>query len=61
MKAKELAEQLLKNPNFDVQFEICTSYGCYEHPWPEYTSFVVKGIEDVAYSNKVIVLEVDIA
>ena len=60
MKAKELAEQLLKYPDFDVQFEVCTNITTYDHPWPEYTTFRVEGISDIAHSSKVVVLEVDI-
>lgn len=58
MKAKDLAEQLLKYPDFDVEFNICMVYPSYEHPWAEYKTFGICGIEDIAHSDKVIVLEV---
>ena len=58
MKAKELAEQLLKYPDFEIRFAVCTNITTYDHPWPEYTTFRVEGIEDVAHSDEVIVLEV---
>ena len=60
MKAKDLAEQLLKYPDFNVEFDVCTNITTYDYPWPEYTTFEVTGIADVGHSNKVIVLEVDI-
>lgn len=59
MKAKELAELLLKYPDFDIKIDICTERPTYDYPWINYTSFKVKGIEDIAYSNKVIALEVE--
>jgi hypothetical protein len=59
MKAKELAEQLLKYPDFDVTFEACVNCCVHEYPWPEYVTYVVNGIEDIINSDKVIILEVD--
>lgn len=59
MKAKELAEQLLKYPDFDVEFTIVARRSTIDHPWSEYVSFKVCGIEDVAHDGKVIVLEVE--
>jgi hypothetical protein len=56
MKAKDLAELLLKNPDFDVK-------GCYvdisklEHSWSDYHFFDISGIADVGYSDKVIILD----
>jgi len=61
MKAKDLAEQLLKYPDFDVEFDVCTNITTYDCPWPEYTTFEVSGIADIGHSDKVIVLEVDVA
>lgn len=60
MKAKDLAELLLKNPDFEVR-------GCYvdtsrcdvDHLWPEYNWFDISGIADVGYSDKVIILDCD--
>lgn len=59
MKAKELAEQLLKYPDFYVEFDVCTTIPTYDHPWPEYTTFEVNGISEIAHGSQVIVLEVD--
>ena len=55
MKAKDLAEQLLKYPDFDVKLNICIAYPSYEHPWAEYKTFDIC-VEDIAHSDKVIVL-----
>ena len=60
MKAKDLAELLLENPDFEVK-------GCYvdtskcdiDHLWPEYNIFTISGIADVGYSEKVIILDYD--
>ena len=59
MKAKALAEQLLKYPDFDVEFDICTQLPTYDHPWPKYQSYRIIGIDDIAHTSKVIVLEVE--
>lgn len=59
MKAKELAEQLLKYPDYDVEFDICTALPTYDHPWPQYQSYRICGIGDAAHSSKVIVLDVE--
>jgi hypothetical protein len=59
MKAKELAEQLLKYPDFDVTFDVCVNCCVHEYPWPEYATYTVNGIADIAHGNKVIVLDVD--
>ncbi len=59
MKAKELAEQLLKYPDYDVEFDICTALPTYDHPWPQYQSYRICGIDDVAHDSKIIVLDVE--
>ena len=61
MKAKDLAEQLLKYPDFDVKFDVCVNATTYDHPWPEYDTFEVVGIADIERGSKTIVLEVDLA
>ena len=58
MKAKELAEQLLKYPDFDVEFDICIGHPTYDHPWPQYRSYRIVGVDDIAHDSKVIVLDV---
>ncbi len=59
MKAKDLAEQLLKYPDFDVEFDICTATPTYDNPWAHYKSYRVCGIDSVADVSKVIVLDID--
>ena len=59
MKAKELAEILLKHPDFDVEFDICTSMPTYDCPWPTYQSYKICGVSDVAYDSKVLVVDVE--
>ena len=59
MKAKELAEQLLKYPGFDVEFDIVARRTTVDHPWAEYIPYRVCGISDVAHDSKIIVLEVE--
>ena len=59
MTAKELAEQLLKHPDFEVEFDIMTEKPTYDHPYVEYQSYKVIGIDSVANSCQVIVLDID--
>ena len=61
MKAKDLAEQLLKYPDFDVEFDIVACRITIDHPWADYVSYRVCGIEKVMHDSKEIVLEVDVA
>ena len=58
MKAKDLAEQLLKYPDFDVEFDVCIKYPTHDNPYPEFQSFKIVGIDGVAEDSKVIVLDV---
>lgn len=60
MRAKELAEQLLKYPDYDVYLEVCVNYTTYDQPWPEYDTFKVVGVSDVGHNSKEIMLEVDV-
>ena len=56
MKAKELADELLKNPDFDVEL----IYMTYEHDdttFPDVYKYNIKGIADIGYSDKVILLD----
>ena len=59
MKAKELAEQLLKYPDFDVEFDVVTRRSTVAHPWADHVAFRVCGIEDIGYSSMMITLEVE--
>lgn len=58
MKAKELAEQLLKYPDFEVEFDIVTKHATIDHPWADIVSFKVDRIADIGHSSKVITLDV---
>lgn len=59
MKAKELAEQLLQYPDFDVEFDIVARRATVDHPWADYISYRACGISDIGHDSKVIVLEVE--
>jgi hypothetical protein len=52
MKAKDLAEELMKHPDFDVRFHSTTTINDQLY-WVFYNVF---GILDHSYSEKVIVL-----
>lgn len=58
MKAKELAEELLKYPDFDVDFVYSTFIRDGIHtPFPDIYIYKITGVLDVGHSDKVIVLE----
>lgn len=57
MKAKELAEELLKNPDFEVELIRMIGDTTYDHPYPEYETLKIFGVADVGYSDKVIILD----
>lgn len=58
MKAKELAEELLKNPDFDVE---CSVWVYDENSrFPNISTLRIDGIADIGYSDKVIVLNGEI-
>lgn len=59
MTAKELAEQLLKNPDFEVEFDIMTAKPTHDRPWAEYQSYKVVGIDCVANVSQVVVLDIE--
>ena len=44
MKAKELVELLLENPEMDVVVDCCVSTGTYDNPYPKHQSY---DIDDV--------------
>lgn len=57
MKAKELAEELLKYPDFDVMVSVPISIATYDHPYDEYE---IRDVDDICYveeSDRIIVLE----
>lgn len=54
IKAKELAEELLKNPDFDVHF----SFDERTNGTPFcFRNYLIKEIGDISYSSKIIVLD----
>ncbi len=58
MKAKELAEELLKYPDYDVELVYSTFIRDGIHtPFPEIYSYKITGIADAWHSDKVIVLD----
>ena len=57
MKAKELAEELLKYPDFDVELSYITfKYDGIHTPFPNIYNYKIKGIADIGHSDKVIIL-----
>ena len=44
MKAKELAELLMKNPDMEVAVNCCVSTGTYDNPYPEYKSYDINDV-----------------
>ena len=60
MRAKELANLLLQNPEFEVKCVVCDTSICSpEHPYPECNSLDICGVADINYSNKIIVLDTE--
>ena len=60
MKAKELAELLLKNPEFEVQCVFADTSKCsVDYLYPDYHTLHINGIADIGYSDKVIVLDTE--
>jgi hypothetical protein len=57
MKARELAEELLKNPEFDVAFTFDDLKHVPADGWPDYRHFENVTIGDIGYSDKVICLD----
>lgn len=54
MKAKELAQELLKYPDFEVEFCISDDENS---SWPKLRNFNHIEICDIAHSDKIIVLD----
>lgn len=44
MKAKELAELLMENPDMEVAVNCCVSTGTYDNPYPEYKSYDINDV-----------------
>ena len=57
MKAKELAEELLKYPNFDVELTYMTFIrDGIQIQFPDVYNYKITGIADIGHSDKVVVL-----
>lgn len=59
MKAKELAIELMKHPEFDVEFVFTDGFSELEPHFPNVRSFKIKTIGDIGYSSKIIQLSED--
>lgn len=57
MKAKDLAEELLKYPDFDVEFTYLTFIRDSNTKFPDIYNYTITGICDAGHSDKVIVLD----
>lgn len=57
MKSKELAEELLKYPDFDVVVRVPISVATYDHPYDEYDLLNIDYIGYIRDDDMVIVLE----
>ena len=58
MKAKELAVELLKHPDFDVELTYMAFKRDGIHtPFPDVYNYKIKGIADIGHSDKVIILD----
>lgn len=58
MKAKELADELLKHPDFDVELVYLTFIRDGIHtPFPDVYRYKITGIADIGHSDKVIILD----
>ena len=58
MNAKELAEELLKYPDFDVELTYMAFKRDGIHtPFPDIYTYKIKGIADIGHSDKIIVLD----
>lgn len=44
MKAKELAELLMNNPDMEVFVDCCVNTGTYNNPYPEYKSYDINDV-----------------
>jgi hypothetical protein len=60
MKAKELAEELLKHPDFDVELIYMTSFKRDGMLFPDIYKYKIKGIADIGHSDKVIILDAEV-
>lgn len=57
MKAKQLAEELLKHPDFDVQFMFNETNPRFLPDWSDFRVFENVCIGDIGYSSQVICLD----
>lgn len=57
MKAKDLAAELMKYPDFDVEFTYMTFSQDSNTKFPDIYNYTITGICDIGHSDKVIVLD----
>jgi len=58
MKAKDLADELLKHPDFDIELSYMTFKRDGIHtPFPDTYNYKITGVADIGYSDKVIILD----
>lgn len=58
MKAKELAEELLKHPDFNVELTYMSFKRDGIHiAFPDIYNYKIKGVADIGYSDKIIILD----
>ena len=58
MKAKELAEELLKYPNFDVQASVYVGQSTYDEPYGKCETCEVYGVDEVKEEDGIIILDI---
>ncbi len=58
MKAKELAEELLKYPDYEVQASVCVGLPTYDEPYEKCETCEVYGVDEVKEEDGVIILDV---
>jgi hypothetical protein len=49
MKARDIAEQLMKHPDFDVKLRLDDSNG----GWPSFIDLEIEGVIDVGHSDQI--------
>lgn len=58
MKAKELAEELLKCPDYEVQASVCVSLPTYDEPYGKCETCEVYGVDEVKEEDGIIILDI---
>ena len=58
MKAKELAEELLNHPNFEVKALVCVGLPTYDEPYAKCEICEVYGVDEIIEEDSVILLDI---